>query len=572
MRSFRNFVFPRSAPSKNRRAQPRRSDRIYEPLSKSIDTIRVIHLWPYKNSEEPGKTQMIQCSLKHVTFEQLPEYEALSYEWGNATKLRTIRIGKEEVRIRENLWVALDELRKETREVRVLWIDALCINQKDSEERSGQVRLMAFIYSRAQKVHVWLGLSDAPRSGLRCANTLCLRELEWLCGRGYWERLWIIQEIGLAKELSIVYADPRNLWRCPWDDFVELLRHSQTVMNEPYFSKAKLPLKLAQQRRDKHVSRLERLLVDFNGAKCKEPRDKIYGLLGLASDCPVNKIKVDYEKPMFELFEEIVRVFYHHTTPSEPGFPQSIDRSMRLAQFSQMIQKSLVMNASSTNLRRVRTISNSTMCARGIIVGSVLHVGPLCSGIISTYLEYQLWTASFAEHYRQEQDLEKVREMFETYYDKKLLKWSKDSLTAKYRKIDSNITWGKLCSEFWLDGFRKSTQNQQFPIPTTSTTSGNGPSTSSGPHVFLADNFMMGLAPPGTRQSDLICRFWKTTVAAVMRPVEGTDRYKIIGRAHVESYEHWEHEKPYFESNSSRLDGAVMNVHMDIETIQALTW
>lgn len=567
MRSFRDFVFPRSAPSRKPRAQPKKSDRIYEPLDKLTDTIRVIRLWPYKHNEEPGKTQMIQCSLKHVTFEQRPVYEALSYAWGKATGLRTIRIGREQVKIKENLWVALDELRK----VRVLWIDALSINQNDSEERNRQVRLMAFIYSRAQKVHVWLGPSDAPRSGLRCANSLCLKELEWLCDREYWERLWIIQEIGLAKKLSIVYVDPWNLWRYPWDDFVELLSHSQTDMKEPYFNKAELPLKLAQQRRDKHISRLERLLVDFNGAKCEEPRDKIYGLLGLASDCPVNKIKVDYEKPMFELFEEVVSVFYHHTTPSEDGFPPNIDRSMRLAQFSQMIQKSLAMDARSTNLRRGRTISNSTMCARGIIVGSVLHVGPLCSGIISTHLEYQLWTASFAEYYRQEQDLRKVREIFETYYDKKLLEWPQDSLTAKYRKIDSNITWGKLCSEFWLDGLQKSTQNQQFPIPTASTTLGNRPNTGSGPHVFLADNFMMGLAPPDTRQSDLICRFWKTTVAAVMRPVEGTDRFKIIGRANVESYEHWEHEKPYFEPNSSRLDGAVMNVHMDMETIQALT-
>jgi len=559
MRPFRVFGFPRFAPSRNPRAQPKKSDRIYEPLCKLTDTIRVIHLRPYKNDEASGKTQTIQCSLKQVTFGQLPEYEALSYAWGEETKPRTIRIGGEKVEVRENLWVALDELRKETNKVRVLWIDALCINQDDSEERNRQVRLMAFIYSRAQKVHVWLGSSDAPRSGLRSKNSLCLKELEWVCDRGYWERLWIIQEIGLAKELSIVYADPQDLWRCPWNDFVELLSHSQTVMEEPYFSKAKLPLKLAQQRDDKHRSRLERLLSDFNGAKCKEPRDKIYGLLGLAKDCPVNKIKVDYKKPMFELFEEVVRVFYHHTTPSEPEFPPNIDRSMRLAQFSQMIQKSLVMNASSTNLRRGRTISNSTMCARGIIAGSVLHVGPLCSGIVSTYLEYQLWTESFAEYYHQEQDLEKVRELFEMYYDK-LLKWPKDSLTAKYRKIDSDITWGKLCSEFWLDGLQKSTQDQQFPIPTTSTTFENGPNTGSGPHLFLADNFMMGLAPPGTRPSDLICRFWKTKVAAVMRRVEGTDRFEVIGRANVVSYQHWGHEK------------AVMNVHMDIETIRALTW
>lgn len=571
MRLFGELSFRQSARRRNTRAQPKKRDRIYEPLDKTTDAIRVIHLQPYKNNQESGKTQMIQCSLKHVTFQQLPEYEALSYAWGNPTKLKTIRIGKEGMNITKNLWDALDRLRRETKQVRVLWADAVSINQEDSEERNRQVRLMAFIYSRAQKVHVWLGSSHVPCVGLKCAISSCRTELEWLCGREYWERLWIIQEIGLAKELDIVYVDSGKLWRYPWDYFVELLSENRAILREPYFSKARLPLKLSEQRRDKHISRLERLLVDFKGAKCKERRDKIYGLLGLANDCPVNKIKVDYGKPVFELFEEVVRVFYHHTTPSEVGFPPNIDRSMRLAQFSEMIQKSLGMDASSTNLRRSPTLSNSTMCARGIIVGSVLHVGPMCSEIISTHLKYQLWTASFAQHYLQEQGLKKIREMFEVYYDK-LLKWSQDSLTAKYRRIDSDISWGELCSEFWLNGVQKSTQNQQFPIPTTSTTFEKRPSPHSGPHVFLADNFMMGLAPPGTRQNDLICRFWKTTVAAVMRPVGGTDRFRLIGGANVESRAHWEDKKPYFEADSSILDAAVMNVHMDMETIQALTW
>jgi hypothetical protein len=56
-----------------------------------------------------------------------------------------------------------------------------------------------------------------------------------------------------------------------------------------------------------------------------------------------------------------------------------------------------------------------------------------------------------------------------------------------------------------------------------------------------------------------------------MRPVGSIDRLKIIGRADGESYQHWEHEKPHFETNSSRQDGAITNGHMDIETIRALT-
>jgi hypothetical protein len=57
--------------------------------------------------------------------------------------------------VRENLWLALQHLRSSQR--RVFWIDAICVNQEDKSERSHQVGLMETIYTRATKVHVWLG-------------------------------------------------------------------------------------------------------------------------------------------------------------------------------------------------------------------------------------------------------------------------------------------------------------------------------------------------------------------------------------------------------------------------------
>lgn len=93
-----------------------------------------------------------------------PPYEALSYVWGARTRegcLSLREYGRCALPITDNLAAALRRLRyKDYR--RVLWVDALCINQKGNVEKSQQVILMAEIYSRAARVLVWLGDTDEP--------------------------------------------------------------------------------------------------------------------------------------------------------------------------------------------------------------------------------------------------------------------------------------------------------------------------------------------------------------------------------------------------------------------------
>jgi hypothetical protein len=142
------------------------------------------------------------------------------------------------VPVPQNLLWALRVLRSDAE--RVLWVDALCINQKNESEKSHQVKMMGDIYSGAQQVLTWLGTPDkrerddahldiadyAPRQLLvpefdllqRARNDVDdIRRLEWmadfvhnsalqvhwrqlamLCSVGYWKRLWIIQEVCLA--------------------------------------------------------------------------------------------------------------------------------------------------------------------------------------------------------------------------------------------------------------------------------------------------------------------------------------------------------------------------------------
>jgi len=127
----------------------------YEALDTSKHEVRLVYLQPGVYPET------VECELIRANLDQhpRPEYEALSYEWGSSVFSFPIRLGDRWVFVKENLYSALQCLRcKEV--VRVLWIDALCINQENVVERNHQVIWMGEIYKRAARVIIWLGLRD----------------------------------------------------------------------------------------------------------------------------------------------------------------------------------------------------------------------------------------------------------------------------------------------------------------------------------------------------------------------------------------------------------------------------
>jgi hypothetical protein len=132
----------------------------YPSLPKGFDSLRVLMLLPKETSQEAkGATEdhdHIVCELFPRTFASKPVYECLSYTWGTQPANKNITVNGQHFLVRENLFNALRQLRRG--EARPLWVDAICINQADIQERNAQVSLMAFIYKRATKVLVWLGL------------------------------------------------------------------------------------------------------------------------------------------------------------------------------------------------------------------------------------------------------------------------------------------------------------------------------------------------------------------------------------------------------------------------------
>lgn len=127
----------------------------YSPLPSLPNSIRLLRLLSANQANDPIKCQLFTYSLtspprtSHL-------YECLSYVWGDVKDKPLIEVDGAGLAITKNLHGALQRLRDPALD-RVLWVDAVCINQDNIAERAQQVQVMAMIYAYASKVVVWLG-------------------------------------------------------------------------------------------------------------------------------------------------------------------------------------------------------------------------------------------------------------------------------------------------------------------------------------------------------------------------------------------------------------------------------
>ncbi|MCJ1434866.1 hypothetical protein MMC27_004236 [Xylographa pallens] len=219
---------------------PRRNEYKYIALASDSDEIRllVLHSGQYEDK--------IECSLMTVpSTDRKLHYEALSYHWGVEEPTKEIWIrsfkgnfqGKavknirsfhnlahhvkpQKFYIRPNLYAALSQLCGPKREL-VLWIDALCINQDNQQEKNMQILKMAEIYSRAYNVCIWLGegskqsdmaIDFLPKILNLSQFDILINDQEMLkhwtaladLTRSTWSsRRWVVQEIAYAKEATL---------------------------------------------------------------------------------------------------------------------------------------------------------------------------------------------------------------------------------------------------------------------------------------------------------------------------------------------------------------------------------
>ncbi|KAL6823513.1 heterokaryon incompatibility domain-containing protein [Trichoderma camerunense] len=263
------------------------------------DSLRLIEIHPAAHQGDP-----LVCTLTEVTLGNKPNFEALSYTWGTDKATYAITLNGQPFQVGENLLGALIFLRgraMSNKARQLFWIDAICINQSNLEERSNQVRIMNHIYSRASTVVVWLGSKyaeyqkDMKRELLpKGSNSTQQKMVRYLLTDPYWNRLWILQEIGRARQLQVCFGNQTF----PWDQFMRLI----SMYNSDGATGPLRLNRLLRQEKSNDSHTLKRLLVEHRDAKCSEPRDKVYGLIGLASDA--GEFPIDYKKSLYEVWKD----------------------------------------------------------------------------------------------------------------------------------------------------------------------------------------------------------------------------------------------------------------------------
>lgn len=326
--------------------------------------IRYVTLKPF--DKDVG---FVECTIWQTPLEEA-HYTAISYAWGDPSITEPILVAGQEFEVTTNLAgclkrLAIRQAAKDPAEGSSclnIWVDAICINQDDVVERNAQVLRMKDIFPHAEKLIVWLG-EEGPHTGLAVerihdvtqlldqltndedgngfhyarkklpehiySRTTDEHEMAIRSGvmdiyeRKWWERTWILQEVGLSKDV-IVHC---GYYEMAWDLLESFQKFAGYLMMETpellfdtvgsegmqMIDIEKLPLAVLNLRddlEDSYESRLHILLDNTKTHKATDPRDKIYGILGLTSDFRSGGIFPRYEHPVQDVFLEVLKAHF----------------------------------------------------------------------------------------------------------------------------------------------------------------------------------------------------------------------------------------------------------------------
>ena len=285
-------------------------------------------------SNSTGDEDAISLKLEDVTLDDVRgEYDAISYTWGPELPQHQVWIDGEPLDVRSNIWHFLQHYRRSRCGSVRLWVDSICINQRDIEEKNHQVAHMRHVYSQARRVLIWLDIvsqqslfgklcvlelyagsraggpelhlshdmfrpyhqreAEARRRGMQ---SLLMDELDAISKHCYWQRVWILQEVLLASDVFVVLGEhlvnatftdkkggfcsrDHSFWTWLNEDAADLLRQKGTSFN-PWLS-------------------IWYPLEKWHKSQCQDVRDKVYGLLGLTKGAET--FTIDYRCEVEEL-------------------------------------------------------------------------------------------------------------------------------------------------------------------------------------------------------------------------------------------------------------------------------
>lgn len=321
---------------------------IYQRLS-HISEIRIVELLPGQ-VDNP-----ISCHLRHERLDHSPSYYALSYTWGDPEDTEKIQLDNADHQVTKNLYLALQHLRDATDSV-YIWIDALCINQLDKEEKSKQIPRMLDIYRSADRVIAWIGdyepneesqiqaIFEQCEWALKVCNqgktieeatkilessalgTRALQEVfPTLLKRPWFSRKWVVQEVVASSGDAVItcghqttsFQALKALWilmkskidREPW------LRWHHNGLDNIF--------ELALWAQDREIGGRDTaglakdllfLLAETNAFNCTVPHDRIYAILGLLGekDLPPD-LTPDYKLPFHRVYHDYTKFIIQGT-------------------------------------------------------------------------------------------------------------------------------------------------------------------------------------------------------------------------------------------------------------------
>ena len=282
------------------------------------------------------------------------DYVALSYAWGDSSETRNILLNGYRKVVGRNLDSALRILRDKQplKAGYKVWIDALSINQEDIRERGEEVKRMHRIYKGAAVVIIWLGpeADESPKAMrlVRVLSQACqtgndrilgesLREhpdflgkgswraLSQLLRRGYWNRVWILQEVACGGHQTVILCGQEAVtWQELFSAVYTFGTHNIDIMFSLIDRETRqLGILTSGLNRNRIIHLNDEQYVQNGEAEeqvmsmldlgrkslCTDPRDKVYGLLGMMKESVVSRIKVDYNAGLSEVFTEFAMAF-----------------------------------------------------------------------------------------------------------------------------------------------------------------------------------------------------------------------------------------------------------------------
>ena len=320
-------------------------------FEKSIDDNDRVHLSPHAYDRD-----------------ETPPYAAISYTWGLEAATEPIFLNGESFFVRPNLYDCLLSLRRHSRidafsigpdkrdncywsyvpgegqqlsnqrRCHYIWIDVICIDQPNLEERNNEVTFMDQTFGKAEMVAVWLGRwADRQQDGLTKISSMEATHLQWtfqattLLNHPYWSRMWIVRELLMARHIML-FCGPYHL---SWTQLARIAGGAggssgvkvaqQKTAAFPFFQEG-LGRKSSPDRN------LERYLATYAFSICCDRRDRVFSLLGLLPD--EERMRIAGVLPEYSLTQEqVVRIALRHIqrTRAEHSIKEAPDQILRRA-------------------------------------------------------------------------------------------------------------------------------------------------------------------------------------------------------------------------------------------------